>query len=119
MTVSTQSGLSDNAAGAISYITFVPAIVFLLMPPYNTSPYVRFHAWQSIFLNCAAVLVNVLLSMLAIITLIMGPFAFSSIVRIIWVLWMLLWVVCVVQAVNGKRFKLPILGNLAEKMAAK
>ena len=46
-----QTGLTDNAAGAVAYITIVPAIVFLVIPPYNTNPYVRFHAWQSIFLN--------------------------------------------------------------------
>jgi uncharacterized membrane protein len=119
MPVSSQSGLSDNAAGAVAYITFVPAVVFLFLPPYNTNPYVRFHAWQSIFLNCAAMLVNILLSMLAVVTLITGPFAFYSLVRIVWVLWMLLWVVCVVQAVNGKLFKLPIIGNIAEKLAAR
>ncbi|SRR6266568_1763038 len=119
MAISTQSGLSDNAAGAIAYITFVPALVFLFLPPYNTNPYVRFHSWQSVFLNCAAMLVNVLLSMLAIVTLFMGPLVFYSVIRVIWVLWLLVWVVCVVQAVNGKLFKLPIVGNIAERLAAK
>ena len=51
MTDTPQSGLTDNAAGAIAYITFIPAIIFLAIPPYNTSPFVRFHAWQSIFLE--------------------------------------------------------------------
>jgi uncharacterized membrane protein len=53
MTESTPTGLSDNSAGALAYVTFIPAIVFLAMPPYNQSPYVRFHAWQSIFLFVA------------------------------------------------------------------
>ena len=39
-----RTGLSDNAAGAIAYLTFVPATLLLLIPPYNTNPYVRFHA---------------------------------------------------------------------------
>ena len=119
MAVSAQSGLSDNAAGAVSYITFVPAIVFLVMPPYNERPFVRFHSWQSILLNVAAFLVNVALSMLAVITLFMGPMAFYAVIRIVWLLWMALWVLCVVQAVNGKTFKLPFIGNLAEKLANK
>jgi uncharacterized membrane protein len=119
MAVSTQSGLSENAAGGIAYITFLPAIVFLMLPPYNASPYVRFHAWQSILLNVVAFVVNIELSMLAVATMFMGPFAFLYLVRGIWVLWTLVWVYCVIQAVNGKRFKLPLIGNIAEKLANK
>jgi len=115
MPASAQSGLSDNAAGAIAYITFIPAIVFLMMPPYNASPYVRFHSWQSIFLCVAAFLVNVFIDMLTLITFFMAPF--SWLVRIVTVLWMLLWLVCVIQALNGKRYKLPIIGNIAERLA--
>ena len=54
-----QSGLSDNAAGAIAYITIIPAIIFLLVEPYNKSSFVRFHAWQSIFLGIAAIAVGI------------------------------------------------------------
>ena len=32
------------------------------------------------------------------------------------VLWMVLWLVCVIQALNGKRYKLPIVGDIAEKV---
>ena len=116
MPASAQSGLSDNAAGAIAYVTFIPAIVFLMMPPYNASPYVRFHSWQSIFLCVAAFLVNVILDMLMLLTLFMAPFAWLA--RIVMVLWMLLWLVCVIQALNGKRYKLPIVGDIAEKLSA-
>jgi len=83
MTESTPTGLSDNSAGALAYVTFIPAIVFLAMPPYNQSPYVRFHAWQSIFLFVA---------------------------------WIVLWI-AMVQALNGKRFMVPIIGALAAKQA--
>ena len=119
MAVLTQSRLPDNAAGGVAYITFLPAIVFLVLPPYNANPYVRFHAWQSILLNVAAFAVNIGLSMLAAVTMFMGPFAFFNLIRVIWVLWTLVWVYCVIQAVNGKRFKLPLIGNLAEKLANK
>ena len=30
-----QTGLSDNTAGALAYITIIPAIIFLVMEPYN------------------------------------------------------------------------------------
>ena len=46
MSDSNPSGLSDNAAAGIAYITIIPAIVFLIIEPFKRSPFVRFHAWQ-------------------------------------------------------------------------
>ena len=57
-----QSGLSDNAAGALAYVTIIPAIIFLIVEPFNKNPYVRFHAWQSIFLGIAAFALNIVLT---------------------------------------------------------
>jgi uncharacterized membrane protein len=118
-----QSGLSDNAAGAIAYITFVPAIVFLVLPPYNATPYVRFHAWQSIFLNVAAFAIDIALAIVLAITMAFAPFGYYGFGHLIWLLidlvWFIIWLVCVLQAVNGKRFKLPIIGALAEQLANK
>jgi uncharacterized membrane protein len=118
-----QSGLSDNAAGALAYITFVPAIVFLVLPPYNASPYVRFHAWNSILLNVAAVIVDIAFTMLLMFTAALTPLGYFGTGRLLWplleLLWFVLWLVCVLQAVNGKRFKLPVLGPIAEQLANK
>src|ERR1700679_2243912 len=49
----TQSGLSENSAGGLAYLTFIPAIIFLVMEPYNRNPFIKFHAWQSILLTGA------------------------------------------------------------------
>ena len=119
MSETKQSGLSDNAAGAIAYITFVPAIVFLVLPPYNATPYVRFHAWQSIFLHVAAFVVCFALSIVLAFSAIFGGALFLALTWTIWIFWILIWVLCAVNAVNGKRFKLPIIGALAEKLANK
>jgi uncharacterized membrane protein len=32
-------------------------------------------------------------------------------------LWLLVWILCVLKALNGKRFRLPIIGALAERQA--
>src|SRR5579863_10218056 len=42
-------GLADNVAGALAYVTIIPAIIFLVIEPFNRSRFVRFHAFQSIF----------------------------------------------------------------------
>jgi uncharacterized membrane protein len=111
------SGLSDNAVAAISYITIIPAIAFLVLEPYKRSAFVRFHAWQSIFLFLAAFLVSFVLDICLGMMMFFTPFLVLAISRLIWLAWVLLWIVCVINAVNGKRFKLPIIGALAEKQA--
>jgi uncharacterized membrane protein len=102
------SGLSDNAAGVLAYITVIPAIIFLLVEPYNKNRTIRFHAWQCIGLT-------------------IGWFA-CSIVLIIpilgWILGILgdltlfvLWIICIIKASGGGKFVIPVIGALAEKQA--
>jgi uncharacterized membrane protein len=117
MNETTQAGISDNGAGAIAYITIVPAIVFLVMPPYNASPYVRFHCWQSIFLFIAAIVLLVALGIVTLVGLFFVPFLMLIIRAVVYLGLFALWLVCVLQALNGKRFKIPVIGALAEKQA--
>jgi uncharacterized membrane protein len=118
-TTAANSGLSDNAAGAIAYLTVIPAIIFLILEPFNKSPYVRFHSFQCIFLCVAAIVLDIGFGILLTIVAMMMPLAFFGV--FLWPLVNLFWlaviVLCVVNAYQGKRFKLPIIGNLAEKQA--
>lgn len=119
MTVSTRAGISDNVAATIAYFTFIPAIIFLLVAPYKESNYVRFHAWQSVLLNIAAFVIEIVFGAVALLTIFLGSLALSYALRVISVLWLILWLVCVIRAMNGKRFKIPLLGNIAEKLSMK
>ena len=58
MQLQPHSGLSDNAAGALAYLTVIPAIIFLIVEPFNKNSYVRFHSWQCIFLCLSAVVLE-------------------------------------------------------------
>jgi uncharacterized membrane protein len=117
MSETNQTGLTDNAAGALAYITIVPAIVFLVLPPYNASPYVRFHAWQSIFLNLAAIVIGIAFSFLTVFGWMFGFYFFYLLTRLIWLAWFVIWLIVLLKALNGQRYKLPIIGDLAEKQA--
>jgi len=121
MSEAAANGLSDSGAGALAYFTIVPAVVFLILPPYNTSAYVRFHAWQSIFLNIAAIVVFVgfaILSMLMIFGWTFGLHFLLFFVRmLIWLAFFVIWLICVLKAANGQKYKLPVIGDLAEKQA--
>jgi uncharacterized membrane protein len=107
------AGLSDNAAGAIAYLTFIPAVIFLVIAPYNRNPFVRFHAFQCIGLTIASVLLHVLIGFM-IFVLHGFTFLLSSLVS---VLFFVLWLICIVNAAQGKWFKVPVLGDFAEQQA--
>ena len=104
-----QSGLSDNAAGALAYITFIPAIIFLIVEPFNKNSYVRFHSWQSIFLGIAAFAVNVVLTVVPVLGWVLVPFVNLA--------FLIIWIFVLLKALNGLRYKLPFIGDLAEKQA--
>jgi uncharacterized membrane protein len=111
------TGLSDNTVGAIAYITFVPAIFFLILPRYNARPYVRFHAWQSLLLSLVAFAVIFGMSFLAAPVAAFGLTSYLWVQVLLWTAWTLVWVLCAITALNGRSFKLPLLGTLAQKEA--
>ena len=106
-------GLSDSAAGAISYLTFIPAVIFLVMEPYSRRPFVRFHAFQCIFLTVASVLLHFAIT-LSMVALHAFAFVLSSLVSL---LFFVLWLICIISAAQGKWFKVPLIGEFAEQQA--
>ena len=109
--------LSSNAAAGIAYLTFIPAIVFLVVEPYNRDSFVRFHAWQSIFLNIAAFVIDLGLSIVLSIGFGYAPFVHLAVWPLVELFWFVLWILCLINAFNGKRFMLPIIGALAAQQA--
>jgi len=110
-----QSGLTDNAAGGLAYITIIPAILFLAIAPYSRNAFVRFHAWQSIFFTVGCIVVDIALMVvgrlpfLGFMTLFLWP--------LVGLAFLILWIIMLIKAFNGERYKLPIIGDLAEKQA--
>lgn len=110
-----QSGLTDDAACGIAYLTFIPAIIFLVVAPYNANPKIKFHAWQSIFLSVAWFVIWVALVILGMI-----PFAnFLDIILfpVVGIGFFILWLIVMIQAFQGKRFSIPLIGGFAAKQA--
>ncbi len=102
---------ADNLAGSLAYLTFIPAVIFLLREPYKSNRFIRFHSWQSVLLTIAVVLLGVLsFSALGhLIVLLACSIAFVGCV--------ILWLLLMVKALQGEMFKLPGIGNIAEKQA--
>lgn len=110
-----QSGLSDNAASGLAYLTFIPAIIFLVVAPYNQNPKVRFHCWQSIFL---AILWAAVWVALVIVGVIPGLNLLDLILMPLFGLcFLVIWIIAMVQAFQGKRFSIPVLGAFADKQS--
>ena len=107
-------GLTENVASALCYLFgFITGIIFLLVAPYNQNRTIRFHAFQSIFLNVAWFACHILVLMLALIT--HGLAWFLS--PLIGLLFLVLWLYMMFSAFNNKKVKLPVIGDLAEKQA--
>jgi uncharacterized membrane protein len=105
-------GLADNVAGLLAYVTIVPAIIFLVIEPYNRNRFIRFHAFQSIFFCIAVVIVSVVMPFVAAIP-VLGVLVWA----LVCLAELILWVLLLIKAYNGEMWKLPVIGDLAEKQA--
>jgi uncharacterized membrane protein len=115
-----EPGLSDNSIGAVAYFTPIPAIFFLAIRRYNKRPYVRFHAWQSLVFDAFVFIFTYLFSYALPYAAMLGPRFFLGIrvlIVLIWVVIFLAWLWCVVGALNGRRCRLPVIGDWADEQA--
>ncbi|HEX3435253.1 MAG TPA: DUF4870 domain-containing protein [Pseudacidobacterium sp.] len=112
-------GLSENAAAAISYITIIPAIVFLVLEPYNKMRLVKFHAIQCIALHVAWIAVWVATMVLSVVLhfIPLIGLLFGLVDLLIGVVFFVAWLVAILKASKGEYFKLPIIGDFAAKQA--
>ncbi len=128
------SGLDPKVAGALSYIWIVGLIFFFIE---KENRFIRFHAAQSLIFGIAnTVLMIVLVIVGVILTFAMGiggamigGVIGTIMSMLVWLIWLLFWLVSMglliglifaaVKAYQGHMFKLPIIGNMAEKLANK
>ena len=138
-TSKTGTGLDPKVAAAISYIWIVGLIFFFIE---KENKFVRFHAMQSILFGIANTVIMTVLAIIATILTVVftiggaaaatatgsggiGGLA-SLLVGLIWLIFWLIAIVCLVglifaavKAYQGQKFKLPIIGNMAEKIVNK
>ena len=110
-------GLSSTAAAAISYITFIPAVIFLVMEPYNRDRFVRFHAWQCIALTVIAVVIGIVFAMLTVIGFHVMFWMLFLVHRLIDLVLFIFWLIALIKASQGQWYKIPIVGDLAISFA--
>ncbi len=107
----TSIGLEENIAGALCYVlTWVTGIIFIIVEKENE--FVRFHAMQSIVTFLPLTIIGWALTM-------MIPFGGLVISGLISILTVILWLVLMLKAFQGEKFKLPVVGDIAEKQLNK
>lgn len=112
--------MDDNVAGALCYLVgFITGILFLLLEPYNKRPFVRYHAFQSIFFCVGWIALSIALSITFVVVGAVAHlwFIFLPIRMLFGFLGFLLWLFCMYKAYNREWYELPIVGPLAAKQA--
>jgi len=115
-------GMAPNVAGALAYVTIIPAIIFLVMEPYNKDKFIKFHAFQCLFFAAG-------MFALWIVMMIVG-FVLAFVPVLGWILDVVLWltllfgslglvIFLIYKAYNGEKFMVPVIGKLAEQQASK
>jgi uncharacterized membrane protein len=128
-TAKSSTGLDENIAALLSYVFgWVSGLIFFLIE--KDSRLVRFHAMQSILLNAAALIVGVVLwiawAILAIIfsqvsEVLAGlvSFVLGLLILVFYIGLLIAVVFCLIKAYQRQYFKLPVIGNFAEKFSTK
>lgn len=126
-------GMDGNLAAALGYPIGIIAIISLIMEKENR--FVKFHALQSILLHVGFIVVAIAVWIIGIVLLIAGAAASAATNSgaaggLVGMLFGLIWLVVIVayigglifaavKAYGGNYFKLPVIGNMAEKFAGK
>ena len=123
----TSMNLEENVASALSYVLFwLTGIIFYFVEKENKT--VRFHALQSILTFIPLQILAWIFGWIGAPKIInSGPYGYpvwdSGLIGltylswIIWVITILLWLLLMFKAYQGEKFKLPVIGDIAEKHA--
>ena len=117
------AGMAENVAGLLCYVFgWVTGVIFFLV---DKRPYVRFHAAQSIVvfggLNILFILAGSLFGVGWVMGgLFLGTWALGAMILVaLRVAAFILWILLMVKAYQGERYKVPFASGLAESLAAK
>lgn len=114
--------MDTNVVGALTYFAgFITGIVFLVLDPYKSNSFVRFHAFQSIFFNAAWIAFWIVWMMLSAVLTTLTAGTFGLIVLPLMLIFAVtgigIWILLMYQAYQQKLFRLPVVGKFAAQYA--
>jgi len=110
------TGLQENVAGLLCYLLgWLTGLIFLLI---DKRPFVRFHAAQSIVVFGGLTIIDIVLNFGFVGSGFFGLFFLWRLLLLcISLIWLVLWIVLMVQAYQGKMFEVPIAAGIAKSIA--
>ena len=106
------TGMQENVAGLLSYVLgWVTGLIFFLI---DKRPFVRFHAMQSMIAFGALFVFQWVFVWGGWFGGFFGYALMGMVGMLIGLLALVCWILCMVKAHQGQRFKLPVIGDLAE-----
>lgn len=114
--------MATNIAAALTYLAgFITGIVFLVLDPYKSNSFVRFHAFQSIFFNVAWAAFWIVWMILSAVLTPLTARVFDLIALPLMFIFRVagfgVWIFLMYQAYEQKLFRLPIVGKFAAEQA--
>jgi uncharacterized membrane protein len=111
----TTINLDPNVAAGLSYLgAWLTGLIFFLLEKQNR--FVRFHAMQSILIFASLTVLSIVFSIIGSVLAAVSIIG-CLITPIISLLWLVVWLICMINAFQGKYFKLPVIGDYAERFA--
>ena len=100
------TGMQPNLAALLSYVVgIITGVIFFLIEKENK--FVRFHAMQSILTFGFFLIANAVLAFIPVIG--------WSLMPILGIVQLIVWILLMVKSYQGEQFKLPVVGDIAEK----
>ncbi len=115
--------VESNVKAALCYFNFILPIGLVLSLYYGfvekKDKFVTFHAYQSLLLIVAAVIVYVVLGILMAFLLFLGPLALISLplYGLVSLIFLLVVLYCMYKAYESEKYMLPVIGEVASKNA--
>jgi uncharacterized membrane protein len=106
--------MAENVAGLLCYVLgWVTGLIFFFI---DKRPFVRFHAAQSIVVFGGLMIVQIALAMTFLTGGVVLGFGLRAVVSI---LGFVLWILLMIKAYQGERYRLPIAADLADQLFGK
>jgi uncharacterized membrane protein len=104
------TGLDPNLAGLFCYLLgLITGIVFLIIE--KESRFVRFHAYQSLAVFGALFVLSLIAGFIPVI---------GTLIKVLLApVGLILWILLMVKAYQGERYKIPVAGDWAEDQSGK
>ena len=111
-------GMDANLTAALGYPIGIIAIIMIIMEKQNR--FARFHAIQALLLIGAWFVIFIGLGIvLGILAALLNAPVLLSLLSLLWLAWFAALLFSAYKAYQGEWFKLPVIGDMAEKFANK